>query len=573
MANENHTLKQTAPERAGFRLPSILKVLLGVMIALELIAPFVAQTYGVDGPSQLNMIAQFTRLVSQGVALPSWAPDAFFGFGSATFYFYPPVAFYLASLVHFITGSLDAKFLFQMTGLVATMLSFFSARSFLRYLGASRYGRNLGALLYAFAPFRIAEIYSRSSISSHVAYVLIPLFWYGLVAISNRRPGMSRLKAVVFLGIAAALLALSSVPLILATTLCVIITAIVFRKELSFEAVWSALWAVCIAIGLSAFHFFGVVSAAPFAQLNDLTVFDPEYILTSIMHGKNLAAAYHIALLYLAYAAVIVTWWRAHRQRENIFKEERGLVMTGIALCSFLVLLEIPVLSHPLWGWVQPFILIQGVWRFYINTLLLGVVIVAKAERDAMCRAASIISWLWIAGAILPAMLVVFNLHVFSHTEGPGGDPTEYLPIYTLPVQKQGIAELERHADEPRFIATLQGNEHLDLVRAEPTSSEIDAQLTQARCIVFHRFFWPAWHLYSDGIELPSKPDSMGRATAWIPAGHHTLRWKLEMFPMERAGRWVTGATIFLLVSILGINFFRHRYSTLTTRRKEFFHA
>jgi hypothetical protein len=46
--------------RSEIRLPKVLEILLGIVVALELVAPFFAKSYGVDGPSQLNMIRQFT---------------------------------------------------------------------------------------------------------------------------------------------------------------------------------------------------------------------------------------------------------------------------------------------------------------------------------------------------------------------------------------------------------------------------------------------------------------------------------------------------------------------------------
>ncbi len=262
------------PEKTGLRLPRSLELLLAVVVVLELIAPFFAKSYGVDGPSQLNLIRQFTGLVAQGALFPRWAPDGAFGFGIGSFYFYPPVAFYLSSAVRFVTGSVNAPFLYQMTGLLATILSFFAARPLLRFLGASNYGMNLGAVLYAFAPFRIAEIYSRSSISSHVAYIFVPLVWYGLVAIIRPKHTI-RGQSIVVLGISSALLALSSIPLTLATSLCVTIAGIAIWREITWQTIMNAAIAALLAAGISAFHFSAVLAAKPYAQLGDLTVFNP----------------------------------------------------------------------------------------------------------------------------------------------------------------------------------------------------------------------------------------------------------------------------------------------------------
>jgi hypothetical protein len=111
-----------------FRLPRALEILLALVVVLELIAPFTTNTYGIDGRLQVNMIGQFTRLVSEGVLIPRWVPDGFHGFGAASFYFYPPVMLYMASIIRILFGLTDPYALYQMTGLAATVASFFTAR-------------------------------------------------------------------------------------------------------------------------------------------------------------------------------------------------------------------------------------------------------------------------------------------------------------------------------------------------------------------------------------------------------------------------------------------------------------
>ncbi|HEX5316315.1 MAG TPA: hypothetical protein VFX22_06660, partial [Candidatus Kapabacteria bacterium] len=418
---------------------------------LELAAPFLAKSYGVDGQSQLNLLREFTGLVFHGVLLPRWVPDGVFGFGIGSFYFYPPVAFYLSSLVRLITGSTDTQFLFQMTGLVATVITFFAARPLFRALGASKYGTNLGALLYAFAPFQIAELYSRSSLSSHVGYIFVPLVWYGLIAImgGTRLP---RSTAIVVLGVFSALIALASIPLTLAMALCVAIAGIVMWRRITPQAIVNAVIAGLLAATLCAFHFSAVLSARPYAQLKDLTVIFPEFLLTDVLHGADLPAAYHAGILYLGWVLIGALYWRARLQ---LSKSERTVARIMLFVGGFIALLELPFFSTPLWGNVQPFMLIQGCWRFYIQLAMAATVVVAISSTAPMQRVARAISWIWIVGAIIPAFLIVFNLHMYPHAVFAASDPTEYLPIYTIHAQREGYKRLEDHASDPAILADL----------------------------------------------------------------------------------------------------------------------
>src|SRR5438105_4405721 len=94
-------------EPSPFRLPKILEVLLGLIVVLEFVAPFIAKIHGFDAHLHLLWIRRFAELNSSGILIPTWDPSGFFGFGSVAFYFYPPLTYILGSIVHTITGIAD----------------------------------------------------------------------------------------------------------------------------------------------------------------------------------------------------------------------------------------------------------------------------------------------------------------------------------------------------------------------------------------------------------------------------------------------------------------------------------
>ena len=545
---------------ASMRLPRPLEIILAVVVLLELAAPFFDKSYGVDGPSQLNLVAQFAHLFSHGVLFPRWAPQGVFGFGIGSFYFYPPITFYIGGLVHVVSGIEDAHVLYQMTGLVATILCFFSARPLLRALGGTNYAVNVGALLYSFAPLQIAELYSRSSLSSHVAYIFVPLVWYGLLAIAGRTR-LKRVPAIVVLGVSSALSALTSVPLTLAMIICIAIVALTALPNLRKETYINAIMTGFLALALAAFHFMAVLSARPYAQLQDLTVVNPEYLLTDLLHGTDLAAGYHVGILYLTWILVALALWRT---REKLSARERTVSIMVLAVGTFIALMEIPFISQPLLAHVSPFTLIQGSWRFYVQFLIAGVAVLAVAKTPVMQRTASAIAWIWVLGAIGPALLILFNLHIFPHVEFKGTDPTEYLPVYTIHAQKQGYGQIEAHQDDPVLITKLESGEHLQSQRNTPKLEIVTAKLNAPHLVTFHRFYWPFWHLYANGHEIPSRPDSLGRAAVTLPAGNYTATWQLERTPLETAGLWISGISWACVLFFFGIGFVRKRVRNIS---------
>ena len=537
-----------------FRLPRVLEILLGVVVLLELIAPFVAKTYGVDGPSQLNLIREFGSLVYRGEWLPKWVPEAFHGYGTTTFYFYPPFAFYATTFVRFVTGIADPKFLFQLTGFIATIASFFTARIFLKSLPSGSKQANLGAVLYAFAPYRIAEIYTRSSISSQVGYVFLPLVWMGAISLfSNEKE--KQVSGIFILAIASSLLILSSIPLTAVTILSLAVAGLVRWRSIDLKVILCATVAIILISGLTAFYLIPVIQNESLVQMH-YTLVVPEFIANDLPNFWNLPTAYHEFLMYAAVAIAFAGYWKNRNSEKIIERPERILVQIGIAIALLIFYLEIPFASIPVWKHFMLVTLTQGGERFYIQIVLFGATFVAIAHSKPMAKASQRIVWLWALGSLVPILLVILNVHVFHHIEIPVTDPSEYLPVYVPTNGRDELTVLEKPTMDSDIRLDLGIQEYAKLITRSPHEEQYAINLQATHAAVFHRFYWPHWHLYINGTEVPSHPDSLGRAVAIIPSGNYTAVWKLERTSVETAGLWISGLTA---AGMFCVGFFQFR--------------
>jgi hypothetical protein len=118
---------------------------------------------------------------------------------------------------------------------------------------------------------------------------------------------------------------------------------------------------------------------------------------------------------------------------------------------------------------------------------------------------------------------------------------------------------MKRHQNDVPALASLSGNERVELAAQSLTSETFEATLKSPRTVTFHRFYWPAWRLYSNGQELKTWPDSIGRATADLPAGNYEAIWKLERSPLEQAGLWVSVLTVAGIIAIMAAGRVRRR--------------
>ncbi|MDJ0580782.1 6-pyruvoyl-tetrahydropterin synthase-related protein [Crocosphaera sp.] len=122
----------------------------------------------------LTWIQHFSKQLSEGILYPRWLAGTNYGYGSPTFVFYPPLAYYFGSF--FRLSGLDAQ---------DTLISLFSLALFLSGLTFYLYGRNkwgriaalMGAFAYITVPYIGFDIYWRGGLGSMFVQAWIPLLW------------------------------------------------------------------------------------------------------------------------------------------------------------------------------------------------------------------------------------------------------------------------------------------------------------------------------------------------------------------------------------------------------------
>jgi hypothetical protein len=553
---KNPNLLESAPSESSrdFQIPRFLAIALAGMVALELVAPFTSTSYGLDGRFHLYWISQFTEFIANGVFIPRWIPNSFNGFGSTAFYFYPPLTFYVAALIRTITGFTDAHTLYRIINILGTIGSFIAIQILLRALGVSGKQLVIAACLYTFAPFRLAEIYHRSALPTHVAYVFIPLFWRALLAIVRRE--WTTPKRILILGFIAALLLLTNLPVIMVTVVCTTIAGAVLWKKIRWGMVMELTGATIVAAGLAAFHYAASLSATPYVAVGVLMITHPKEDIRYFFSNFNLLADYHIFFVYAPVVLFAISYWYVRRKRLPLTEAECLVISIGLAGTAIIAFLDFPPTGWRFWNITPPLRLIAFPLRFYSQILLLTAVLVGIASTRVFRCVATYCIALCVAGAILPAVLAVLNLHVFKHAEPSLEDDWAYRPKY--PIERQDLIRVIS-LNNPIIIKGVQPNEGLQSIRSVEQEEAFKVTFNTAHVVSFHRFYWPYWHLYINGTEIPSQPDSSGRATAVLPAGHYTADWRLERTPIETAGLWISGVAWSGVAIFWGIGLIRRR--------------
>ncbi len=543
-------------ESDSFQIPKLLLVPLCLLFFIALLTPIITSTYGLDGRFHLYWIQQFTQFNAEGVLFPRWIPSSFWGFGSTAFYFYPPLTYYFASLIRSISGITTPTTLFQIISFLASVASFFSMRVLLKSIGSSGRQRTVASALYVVAPLRFAELYHRGDLSTHVSYVFIPLVWYALVQLFRKdRP--SRAHRIVLLSITATLLLLTSVPVAMVTAICVLAAGITQWKKLRAEIIVDISIAAVLTLALSAFHFAAAISALPFTWL-DLPNFHLLFNWHTAFWPINWLAVYELSFVYGPVGLILIAFLRSVRKHENLTESESTVGIAAAGVLALILFLEFPPLSRNLWNTLMPLQAIGLNWRLYSQILIGVCLIVGTAQAKRLQRAAILSLGILLLGALVPAFLAVSNQHLYPHFSRPLEDAMEYRPM-TAGWRADFERRMPAHRNDPAAMANFQSGEFVERVEAPANVEVFNASLTAPTLVIFHRFYWPYWCLFVNGQKIPTMPDSLGRATATLTAGHYLAKWELERAPLERAGLWIFGVTVTGLLILSGIGLIRQR--------------
>lgn len=226
-----------------FRYPLIV-VLFSLPTVISLLRPGI---FPMHDDMQMMRVNQLYKCLTSLQIPCRWVPDMGYGYGYPQFHYYGPLPYYLAAFSHFfgLTYIGSVKFIFIAALILGNLSMYFLGR---RLWGT--YGGLFSALLYAYAPYRAGDIFSRGAMGETWGFVFMPLILMALIRLLNR-PG---LKSAALFALAVAGLMLSHnittlvfAPLALLFALAYIIAHRLNLKKILPWGIIAALWAVAVA--------------------------------------------------------------------------------------------------------------------------------------------------------------------------------------------------------------------------------------------------------------------------------------------------------------------------------------
>jgi hypothetical protein len=188
----------------------------------------------------------FGAAIAHGDLYPRWLPDSFEGLGSATFYFYPPLAYW-------ISGTFNALGVpvLQAINMAGLLLLLASGITMHVWLSARQTRPMLGAILYMVFPYHLLDFYVRGALAEFAAFVWLPLIALAIERLPHRR-------GVLLLAVSYGGLCISHLPMAMLTGLFLMAPMLGYRmwrdRGRDSSVILPALVGGALACGLAGFY-------------------------------------------------------------------------------------------------------------------------------------------------------------------------------------------------------------------------------------------------------------------------------------------------------------------------------
>ena len=536
-----------------------------LIAAAVLLAPSLVLGTLLSHSSHLNLIwaQQVAEQMRAGILYPRWLPTSFDGLGAPTFYFYPPLAFWIDGLVSVVTFDvLPVSYRLSLTWVLLLWISALAMHAWLARETGSRATALWGSLVYMIAPYHLMDVYVRGALAEFTTFAVLPMLALAIRLMSERHRAGVGLLAVAF-----AALLLSHLPTALLASVTMIPLYVLFRawrlsdRRAAFGFVVRCAVAGALAIGLAASYLLPAAELqrwisvdlfwADYYRVENWFVLSPERWLDVVVMRlvASLAVGYGLAVIAFFMAAFLVRGDDRRRFELGFWAALSGL---GLLLLAGFV---------P-WFWQLPEIAkVQFPFRMMVIVEFAAITALCLTPFGKLSRSvtyvfsassAALVYSLVLVGA---AVLVNIDAHdVWIAARPRMFETVEYQPAgYPHPYRQGGFVD-----------PNLGPLSKLGAIGCTPGASVCDAQSdrfgamrlhiesSQPTTVVLRRFYFPAWQVEALPSHQPVaiQPTIPLRLVSFVaPAGNADFQLVRVMLPVERWGWWASGLS---LLAVLG---------------------
>ena len=511
--------------------------------------------YSADGLLQLHRVAALEHSLRVDHPLwPRYSSGLAYGYGAPLFSFFPPLAYYPASLAHSLGLSFLSGWLLSMSAY--TVLAGIGMYLLGRLWTRSDLGGWLAAAAYVYSPYLLFDSVIRGATAELAALAALPFAFYGMTRLADRRRRSDLLVALTAFAI---FIPLHTVITLHGTALLALYCLFLsWRADDRRSVLLRLVLAGGLALLLTAFYWLPALVERDAIklpliaeQLGHIDVTRHLRPLAEVLalpqtadptqQNQALPIAIGWIQVVLAALATLLSWRAPHRRYRTLLL----FLWTALGALVFL--------NTPLSAWFWQNIPLIGFTQFPWRTLGLASLLLALMSAiggrllwlgfgDRRGRIAAILATT--IGLIVYAApwtytlfrddFAVNGISDLQRFEGESGQLAlssygEYLPVSADAGQLETARLTERFAENDA-IARLLPSATVDILAQEwrGTAASLRLESAKAQTLVFDWLYVPGWTAAIDGkrVEVfPSTP--AGLVALEVPAGQFALRVSL----------------------------------------------
>ena len=555
-----------------------------VLLSIFVWAPLLSPAYFLDAhdaPHSIWFLMEFDQAIRDGVWYPRWGTDFALGYGYPLFNLYSPLAFYLAELFHLLGASLTeaVKIAFGL----GVVLSGVSMYLFVRRTLGPR-AAFLAAVLYMYAPYRLVDIYVRTSYAEAMAFIFLPLILWAFWELAAK-PGPRQL-ALAALAYAGLILTHNATALIFTPFLLAYLAFLLGsswlreqranRGAMMMRRVGYMAGAGLLALGISAIFWLPMAMELKYVVteqwLQSSYDYHKQFVFPSQLFspfwgygyaGEGLQDEMSFQLGVVPCVLAVVTGLMS-----GLFSPQEKGAVRFLGIATLVIIAAMLPLSLGLWQAIPIAPFVQFPWRLLILTtlslaILGGAFCALDRGRQASDSSLGPLALIFAVMAVLASSTYAVPEYTppSPRSETPASImdfelDTGFLGVTAWVEEKPTTSPLVEEYLEGRPLTkavSLTPEASVEMIRHGGASEEIRVSSPHGAKIMFRTYFFPGWEGYVDGekaLLYPSGPQAL--ITMDVPPGEHMVSLRWGGTPPRTAGTIISGAALLgALLSIL----------------------
>jgi uncharacterized membrane protein len=532
------------------------------VIGLASIVPIISSgyIYGHDVFWHVIWGRYFAEQFGSGDFYPQWLMDANTGLGSPVFYFYPPLPFYVASLLKLLLpNTWGFWYSMSLSAALGLVISGLTAYLWLRKI-ATAHAALFAAVAYMVLPYHLRiDFYQRFAFAEFWAFAWFPLILYFTHEITR-----GNRKAVLGVAVSYALLVLThplTTLLFSAVPLCYGLWMAERGKRVAVLTRISV--AMLLGAGLCAFYLFPALTTQDLVPLGDIVSTSHEFFKSKFLfYGPSAESERfkvfwrHLLQALTVTVTIALCAWIAGRTQQNTRTRSEA---TFWALAAAVTVFMTHPLSEPVWRIIPKHGFIQFPWRILTITTLATSALLAIAlsslKRPYTYR--QIIPML-LAAALMTSQLVsgikIIDLKPVAQLEMVGIVQTgfitaEYRPRWVpdeLYINEKSLTDLGRQDK----ATLLNGAGTARVLEWNHAHIRVETHADREAVLQIGQFYYPGWTatLAEQQDPLILQPaQANGLLTVKIPAGDHQISLQRVALKEDVIGRIISLVSLVIL--------------------------